>query len=631
LLALLHRVPATDTHLLYVVRKAIRDQLNADGVLTRLQTEKLSEADESAIAEVAVGVASAEAGEFLLRHVQQYSRDKETLANYLRHSARYAPEKEMDTLASFARNKFADDVDLQLALFKSVQQGTEQRGASLRSSVRNWGEALATQLLRSVDDNSLTWNNTPPEGATKITNPWLVQQRPSSDGDKGSLFLCSLPPGGEDLTGILRSKPFTVPAKLSFYLAGHDGFPDRPAKKKNVVRLRSAGAGEVLAETFAPRNDLAQPIAWDLSAHAGKKGFLEIVDGDDGTAYAWLAVGRFNPPVVNVPTTNPNVVGQRQQAAAELARSLPIPALEPQLARILLNPSTELDACASVARALVALRPNETLAALAPLVGDPAVPTVLRQQISEAIVGKKSTDAQAVLLEAIRTSPRRGQIKLAQALVSSASGAEELLKLVADRQAPANLLLERSVKDKLLATKQAGVGERIVQLTQGLSPASEQIQRLLDRRRAAYDPNKANPVRGDQVFTQNCRICHQLDGIGNVVGPQLDGIGNRGLERIVEDVLDPNRNVDRAFRNTLLVLNDDDVVSGLFRREEGEMVVLAESTGKEISVPKNQIKERRETDTSLMPENFGDIIPPEDFNHLIAYLLSKGSRPTEQR
>ena len=131
------------------------------------------------------------------------------------------------------------------------------------------------------------------------------------------------------------------------------------------------------------------------------------------------------------------------------------------------------------------------------------------------------------------------------------------------------------------------------------------------------------------MFTQNCRVCHQLDGIGNVVGPQLDGIGNRGLERIVEDVLDPNRNVDRAFRNTLLALNDGDVVSGLFRREEGEMVVLAEATGKEISIPKKQIKERRATETSLMPENFGDVIPPEDFNHLIAYLLSKASRPAE--
>src|SRR5256885_14876153 len=69
-------------------------------------------------------------------------------------------------------------------------------------------------------------------------NPWFVQKRVSADGDKSSSFLCSLPPGAESLTGVLRSKPFTIPAKLSFFLAGHDGYPDKPPQKKNVVRLR---------------------------------------------------------------------------------------------------------------------------------------------------------------------------------------------------------------------------------------------------------------------------------------------------------------------------------------------------------------------------------------------------------
>ena len=54
----------------------------------------------------------------------------------------------------------------------------------------------------------------------------------------------------------------------------------------------------------------------------------------------------------------------------------------------------------------------------------------------------------------------------------------------------------------------------------------------------------------------------------------------------LEDIPDPNRNVDAAFRSTMFVLNDDDVVSGLFRREEGEKVIYAEATGKELSVPK---------------------------------------------
>src|SRR5207237_5571908 len=97
-------------------------------------------------------------------------------------------------------------------------------------------------------------------------------------------------------------------------------------------------------------------------------------------------------------------------------------------------------------------------------------------------------------------------------------------------------------------------------------------------------------------------------------------------------VLDPNRSVDPAFRSTVLVLKDGEVVSGLLRREETEMVVLADSTGKEVSVPKKQIEERRQSDTSLMPENFGDIISAEDFNNLMAYLLSKGtSQPSANK
>jgi len=130
---------------------------------------------------------------------------------------------------------------------------------------------------------------------------------------------------------------------------------------------------------------------------------------------------------------------------------------------------------------------------------------------------------------------------------------------------------------------------------------------------------------GVRLFNQNCGVCHQIDGRGGNVGPQLDGIGNRGLERLCEDILDPNRNVDVAFRSHLFVLKDGDVVSGLPRREEGETVVVADATGKEQAILKNTIQERRASDVSLMPENFGELLSQDDFNHLVAFLLSKGS------
>jgi putative heme-binding domain-containing protein len=653
LLGLKSRVPDADTHLLYVVRKALRDQLKADGVLARLTRDSLSEGDARAIADVAVAVPTAEAGEFLLRYVRRYSESKETLANYLRHASRYAPEKEMDSLAAFTRAKFAEDLDFQLALFKSIQQGAEQRAATPGGGVRDWGAELARQLLDSANIAALGWGSAPVEGMANTANPWFVQQRASADGDKSSWFLCSLPPGGESLTGVLRSTPFSIPPKLHFFLAGHDGSPDKPAQKKNVVRLRllpdngtpsrsgseTAGAagvvaaetaalpGEAIAETSPPRNDTAQPVAWDLTQYAAKQGYLEVVDGDNGGAYAWLAIGRFDPPVVNVPKTSPNVIGQRLQAAAELARTLSLANMETRLAQILVNPATEPAVGAAIAQTLVTLDSLDAFAALAPLVGDHLVPATLRQQIARAIAGKKSSDAGAVLDDAFRVLTRRFQIRLAESLAGSASGAEQLLKRVADGHAPAAVLLERPVKDKLQSSKPANLNERLAQLTKGVSAPAGEIQKLIDQRRANFDPKKASAARGEKIFTLNCRPCHQIDSAGNVVGPQLDGVGGRGLERLLEDVLDPNRNVDPAFHSTIVALRDGNVESGLFRREEGEAIVLANSAGKEISIPKKDIVERRASTTSLMPENFGEIILAADFDDLMAFLLEHGPKP----
>src|SRR5207248_669496 len=195
-------------------------------------------------------------------------------------------------------------------------------------------------------------------------NPWAVQKRPSADGNKSSTFLSSLP-HGENLTGILRSKTFSIPARLTFFLAGHDGFPDKPIGKKNLVRLCLAADHSVLKQTPPPRNDLAQKISWDLSAHQGQEGYLELIDRDEAGAYAWLAAGRFEPPVVEVPASDPSQISQRQQSGADIARTLRARELEPDLSRLFTSRSVEPDARAAMARALAANSPASTLPTLA--------------------------------------------------------------------------------------------------------------------------------------------------------------------------------------------------------------------------------------------------------------------------
>ncbi len=122
-----------------------------------------------------------------------------------------------------------------------------------------------------------------------------------------------------------------------------------------------------------------------------------------------------------------------------------------------------------------------------------------------------------------------------------------------------------------------------------------------------------------------------MDNVGGAVGPHLDGVGNRGLERLIEDILDPSRNVDPSFRYSTVTLKNGDAFTGLPRREEGAMVVFVDATGKEVSVAKADIESRVESKSSLMPDNFSEAIPVADFNNLIAFLLSKGGGQTAKK
>ena len=122
---------------------------------------------------------------------------------------------------------------------------------------------------------------------------------------------------------------------------------------------------------------------------------------------------------------------------------------------------------------------------------------------------------------------------------------------------------------------------------------------------------------------QTCALPISIEGKGAAIGPQLDGIGGRGPDRLLEDILDPSRNVDRAFRLLVVTKRDGSVVSGLFRREEGAQLVLADLTGQEQRVAKADVQAKQETETSLMPPVFGETIPPAELNDLLAYLLSK--------
>jgi putative heme-binding domain-containing protein len=609
-----------DTHLVYVLRKALRDQLNDDAIFREVAGRQLSARDARAIADVAVAVKSEPAGSFLIKHRQSFVDDADLSRRALQHAASYAPPVALDELAAAIQHDSAGDLDFQLTLFRAIRDGFVRRGVGLSPVLKTWAGKLSLQLLDSVAGSS-DWANEPVDDTANPANPWGFNNRVQADTGRPARLLDSIV-RGEPLTGRLISRPFAAPRQLKFFLAGHDGYPDKPMQGKNLVQLRDVASGEILATATPPRDDAAKGITWDLSAHAGKQVRIEAIDSDNATAYAWLAFGRFEPEVVAFPTIAPATVAERQIAAAELAgvtddvkNGSP---LRERLAGLVRNAAADLMARAAALRAL-----DPRGAGTAELIADRQTPFTWKTRLLDAATADDPQAWQRARANVFKEAPQRVQVRVAQLGLDSAPDALALVTAMEAGSVSPSLLRDQPLLGKLNNVATPEVRERAQKLIAALPDADATIQRLIDQRRRDFASARPDKEQGRQLYTQLCAVCHQLGGQGTLVGPQLDGIGNRGIERLLEDILDPNRNVDHAFATTTLILKNGDVESGLFRREEGAVLVLANAAGLEFTIPKANVAERRETNTSLMPANFGEALTSDQLNNLLGYVLDQ--------
>lgn len=580
LLELLRRTAKEDDHLIHSTRIALRNHFRDGAIVGAFSIDGLAKEDLQAVLDIMLAVQGEQTALLRLALFEKLDVPAAELAKQLPSIARNVPADKLESIASLARRKLTGDIGTQAALVASILNALDQRGAKAGGELTEWAKALAPELLAAT--NSSGWSN---NGAGR--SPWAVQTRKCADGQDAQVI--SSFPRGEALTGTLRSAPFALPETLRFYLCGHDGEPGKPLGKRNFVRLVDAADGKVLKEVAPPRNDVAQRIEWNLKEFAGRRGVFEVTDGDTGGAYAWIAVGRFKPELPELAVVEPGGKDERRLLGVELASRFRLVEAARQLSALLGNATTDAETRAACAGALLKVAPAEGIA-----------------------------QTTAIL----RDAPAGLQAVLARALAGSPDGATALLAAITEGRASAVLLRDPGLVGAIKAATPAAANT-ITLLMAKLPPANAEADKLIATRRAAFDSAKPDAVKGAQIFQTQCAVCHRIGTVGNLVGPQLDGIGSRGTDRIIEDILDPNRNVDRAFRLTLVTLKDGTVASGLVRREEGAQLVLADFTGKEVTVPLAQIAKREESETSLMPPAFGQSIPPAEFDDLLAYLVSQ--------
>ena len=128
------------------------------------------------------------------------------------------------------------------------------------------------------------------------------------------------------------------------------------------------------------------------------------------------------------------------------------------------------------------------------------------------------------------------------------------------------------------------------------------------------------PKRGSVVFAKNCQTCHQHQGQGHRVGPDLSGIAGRAAEALLVDVVDPNREVAPDFTTLSVATRRGQVFAGLLAEETATTLKLRRAEGVEDTLLRTEIDELRSTATSLMPEGLEQNINLQEMADLIAFL-----------
>ncbi|MDB4732929.1 hypothetical protein OAF42_00660 [Planctomicrobium sp.] len=153
-------------------------------------------------------------------------------------------------------------------------------------------------------------------------------------------------------------------------------------------------------------------------------------------------------------------------------------------------------------------------------------------------------------------------------------------------------------------------------------PTPEELKALVNE-----VAEQGDAARGEMIFRRNdlsCMKCHAVSKAGGQIGPDLSAIGASSPgEYVVMSVLDPDQAIKEAYTTRVVITVQGRIHQGLVGDRTANALVLKDATGKETSIPIEDIDDEVEG-KSLMPKGLVKFMTHAEFVDLAKFLTMLG-------
>ena len=251
-------------------------------------------------------------------------------------------------------------------------------------------------------------------------------------------------------------------------------------------------------------------------------------------------------------------------------------------------------------------------------------PASLRRKAIQALASLKDAETPKILGSALPKLSANELPDAVNTLASTKEGAKALLKAVEAKTVPATTLSPFLVR-QLTAFDDAEINALIKSAWGDVNAPKADLAERTKKYRDLLTPAKlakGDLAKGKMLYTATCGQCHKLFGEGQNVGPDITGSNRADLNYLLENVLDPNAVIGKAYQLNLFTMKDGRVMSGVIKEENAAAVKIAMMGGVEFTLSQADIAKREVSKLSTMPEGLFDALQPEMVVDLVKYLQS---------